>query len=180
MIYGPTLDPWCQRLHLRTWWKVPLPSQCLSFFSLPSLPSILQISSSRHLPGQTGHTPRFELWSAAIIYEDWRRIAPVHKWWWQDTPAPQCPSLSSPKMSSQAGFPSSYKQIHTKTKQKILHFCPIPVAWNCTALSTWPSVCMPAHIGAVGFFRFFLRFFFRFFCAPQIFSQIFTEIFAQR
>ena len=115
MIYGPTLDPWCQRLHLRTWWKVPLPSQCLSFFSLPSLPSILQISSSRHLPGQTGHTPRFELWSAAIIYEDWRRIAPVHKWWWQDTPAPQCPSLSSPKMSSQAGFPSSYKQIRTKT-----------------------------------------------------------------
>ena len=23
-------------------------------------------------------------------------------------------------------------------QQKILHFCPIPDAWNCTALSTWP------------------------------------------
>ena len=58
----PTLDLWCQRLHLRTWWKVPLSSQLLSSSSPPSPPTILQISSSQHLPGRTGRTPWGQMW----------------------------------------------------------------------------------------------------------------------
>ena len=57
----PTLDLWCQRLDQRTWWKVPPPSQFPSSSSPPSLPSILQISSSQHLQGQTGRSPNIEL-----------------------------------------------------------------------------------------------------------------------
>ena len=37
------------------------------------------------------------------------RRAPGHIWWWQDTPTLQCPFPLFPKMSSQAGSPSSFK-----------------------------------------------------------------------